>query len=116
MSRGLKQIQSEIISSNIIRLTFLITVIIGVFIIGFRGWINDEYQLKLIQQLSCYNMGGDWTLFTQECESTAANEDVFENVCIDTGGSYQGCISPCRNQVNAEVRVCQVPCVNVCKY
>jgi len=116
MSKSIKQIQSEIIRSNIIRITFLVTIIIGVFIIGFRSWINEEYQIRLTQQLSCYNLGGDWTLFTQECESHVTNEAVFEGVCIDTGGTYEGCISPCRNQVNADIRVCQIPCVNVCKY
>jgi hypothetical protein len=116
MAKGFDRIQREIKTSNLIRVTFLVTLIIGVFIVSFRGWINDQYQIRLTQQVSCYNLGGTWTLFSRECESSASNTGVFKGVCEDTDGIYVGCVSPCRNQINAEIRVCQIPCVNVCEY
>lgn len=103
-------------SARLLRLVIIMILVGSFFVFGIKTWFLEYYISTVEKQAICFNQGGSWILWEMECESYRANPDVFEDVCLESGGEYQGCISQCRNQLNAESRVCQAPCINVCKY
>lgn len=111
---GLKIQRTE--QSNFIRLLVVMLIVGGIFIVFLKGWFIEYYVSNLSRQAICFDQGGDWVIWKAECESYRAHSEVFKDVCVESGGDYQGCLSPCRNQLNSEYRVCQSPCTNVCKY
>jgi hypothetical protein len=103
-------------TTQFVRLAILLVIIGGIFIFGLRSWFIDFYVMNISNQAICFDQGGNWILWSAECESYRAHADVFADVCEGSGGTYEGCLSQCRNQVNADVRICDAPCVNVCQY
>lgn len=103
-------------SFSIIRVTFVMTLLVGLYIFAFRDWIADKYFATVAKQTVCFNLGGSWNLWTKQCESNVTEEHSFIDSCEDFDGTYEGCLSPCRNQLNSSTRVCDAPCNHVCQY
>ena len=103
-------------SFSLIRVGFVMTLLVGIYIFAFREWINDQYLATITNQTVCFNIGGKWDIWRKQCEVINLNETVFEFNCKDSGGEYLGCLSACRNQVNSTYRVCDAPCNMVCQY
>lgn len=104
--------------SNVLRLSIVLTMIAVLFIVFARNWVSDNYMERLSQQQTCINMGGDWIVWTHECEQPTVPTEHFSESCIDSGGVFYECESACRNVINGEIRSygCDTSCVVLCRY
>lgn len=65
-------------------------------------------QVELNRKESCERSGDAWLEKYQECEH------VNRQICINFGGSFNECESPCRHDLASDK--CITLCVEVCKF
>jgi|WetSurSiteA1Bulk_404760.scaffolds.fasta_scaffold178767_2 hypothetical protein len=61
---------------------------------------------------TCKKSGGIWQKDYKECEGPSSM--LSEKECLDLGGKYFSCESPCRHDPKAEM--CIALCIKVCKF
>ena len=100
----------------LIRIGFLLTLVTAIFLLVAKGWINDKYFTRITQQRICHNIAGIWDIKHAECENVIFSLEMFTDTCENSGGVYEGCLSPCRNSSIEIQDSCTSACVHVCKY
>jgi len=65
-----------------------------------------------IAENKCKLSGGEWLNDFKECEGPG--DMLTEKECINLGGKYASCESPCRHDPVAEL--CTTVCIKVCKF